>query len=958
MCGIAGIFSYGGSAPPVDREELLRIREAMIRRGPDGAGLWVSPDRRTGLAHRRLAIIDLSESGAQPMATADGRYRITFNGEIYNYRALRAELQAKGCVFRSNSDTEVLLHLYAERGEGMVHALRGMFSFAIHDCLEQRLFLARDPFGIKPLYYADRAGTFRFASQVKALLQGGQVDTTPEPAGHVGFYLWGYVPEPHTLYRGIRSLPAGSSLIVDPSGPGSIVRFFDVTEEFIRADGLSLGAPLGQAAERLHAALSDSVRHHLVADVPVGLFLSSGLDSTTLTALATEVGASDLHTVTLGFNEFRGTPDDETPLAALIARRYATTHRTQWVGRNDFAENLAHMLEAMDQPSTDGVNAYFVSRAAAQSGMKVALSGVGGDELFGGYPSFRDVPRMVGLLGPLRGFAAIGRGFRRVCAPVLERFTSPKYAGLLEYGGGYAGAYLLRRGLYMPWELPRFLDADLVREGWNELQTLARLEDTVRGIGSDAQRVSALELGWYMRNQLLRDADWAGMAHSLEIRVPLADVELFRAVAPLMRAGAASKRDMALAPVQALPAEVLNRGKTGFSIPVRDWLRQSDMAGSVPRGLRGWARKVNPPARRGRRVLALVADAYGGHGGIAKFNRDFLGALCSAPGTAEIVAIPRLMPADPGPLPRKLTYLADALDSKVRYALRIVSVLAGRRPFDIVVCGHINLMPMAWLASVLSGARLVLVVHGIDAWKPTGSAITNALARRVDAYISVSGVTMRRFSAWTHLGNEKGHVLPNSIDLSLFTPGPKDPELVAKYALQGRVLIMTMGRLVSSERYKGFDEVMGVLGEAIREVPGLAYMIAGEGDDRARLEEKADRLGIREHMVFTGFVPEEEKRAYYNLADAFVMPSRGEGFGIVFLEAMACGLPVVGSTIDGSREALRDGELGMLVDPDEPDAIRRAIGEAVRQPKRVREGLEYFSQANFERRVHEIVERW
>jgi glycosyltransferase involved in cell wall biosynthesis len=290
--------------------------------------------------------------------------------------------------------------------------------------------------------------------------------------------------------------------------------------------------------------------------------------------------------------------------------------------------------------------------------------------------------------------------------------------------------------------------------------------------------------------------------------------------------------------------------------------------------------------------------------------------------------------------------------------LKLLGVLARSRSFDLVVCGHINLVPAAWLASVVSGGRLVLVVHGIDAWQPTGSAIANALARRVDAFIAVSSVTQRRFSTWSGLGYERAFVLPNSIDFEVFRPGSRSEDLVRKYALQDKVLIMTLGRLVSGERYKGFDEVMEVLRDAALEVPGLTYMIAGDGDDRPRLEAKAERLGIRDRVVFTGRVPEARKRDYYNLADAFVMPSRGEGFGIVFLEAMACGVPVVGSTADGSREALRDGALGRLVDPDEAVAIRQAIVAAVREPKRIRPGLEYFAYANFERRVHQMLGRW
>ncbi len=957
MCGIAGVFGYADAAPPVDREELLRIREAMIKRGPDGAGLWISPDQRIGLAHRRLAIIDLSESGAQPMATPDGRYRITFNGEIYNYRELRKELQAKGCVFRTNSDTEVLLHLYAERGKEMVHALRGMYAFGIWDSGARTLFLARDPFGIKPLYYADDGKSLRFASQVKALLKGGAIDTSPSAAGHVGFYLWGHLPDPHTLYKGIRALLAGSHMLVS-ARVAEPQKYFSVTKIFESANEAPSHLTRQQDVEKLHTALKDSVRRHLVSDVPVGVFLSAGLDSTTLTALASEVGAGELQTITLGFNEYRGSEEDETFLASRVARTYGTSHKTQWVSRTDFAFHMEEMLEAMDQPSIDGVNTYFVSRAAAQAGLKVALSGVGGDELFGGYPSFRDLPLMTGVLGFAQHAPIFGRVFRRFSAPLLKRFTSPKYAGLLEYGGSYGGAYLLRRGMYMPWELPEFLDGELVRDGWAELQSLLRLEETVGTIRSEFQKVSALELEWYMRNQLLRDADWAGMAHSLEIRVPLVDVELFKCVAPLTAFGRATKKDMAHAPSRALPKEVLKRRKTGFSIPVRDWLRQAGAGATVPTGIRGWARRIHLPQRKPRRILALVSDAFGGHGGIAKFNRDFLGALCSDPDCGEVMALPRLLTSLPGPLPKKLTYLVDGANNKARYIAGLLGVLATRSKFDLVICGHVRLIPIAWVARALSGGRLVLVIHGIDAWKPTGNPVTNALVNRVDAFISVSALTMERFIGWTHLGHERGYLLPNSVDFGVFTPSAKNDVLLQRYGLRDKVIIMTMGRLVSAERYKGFDEVLEILPQLIKDIPTISYMIAGEGDDRSRLQEKARGLGVLDRVVFTGLVPEQRKRDYYTLADAFVMPSRGEGFGIVFLEAMACGIPVVGSTVDGSREALRNGKLGVLADPANPADIRRATLEALGKQKGVPEGLEYFSYANFERRVHQMTGRW
>ncbi len=588
MCGLAGYFAYGRDAPPADMAALERCAEAMRARGPDGDGAWTSDDGRLGLVFRRLAIIDLGASGDQPMQSADGRHVVVHNGEIYNFRALRRELEAEGRVFVSQSDTEVLLHLYARDGAAMVERLRGMYAFAIWDAEKRALFMARDPYGIKPLYYADDGGGFRFASQVKALLAGGGIDTSPAPAGHVGFFVFGYVPEPDTLYRGIRALPAGHTMWIDGSGARAPKRFFDVGEELRRAGTREASAP---AAELLRDALADTVAHHLVADVPVGVFLSSGLDSTTIAALASEHETEGIRAITLGFDEFKGAPSDETPLAAEVARLYGADHDVHWVRQADFTGELDRILAAMDQPTIDGVNTYFVSKAAAEAGLKVALSGLGGDELFGGYPSFRVIPRVVRMLAPLRHAPWLGRAIRVVTEPTIRRLRSPKYAGVLEYGSRYGDAYLLYRAMFMPWELPRVLDADLVREGWAELRARTRLEATVDGLATPRAVISALESSWYMRSQLLRDSDWAGMAHSLEIRVPLVDADLLRRIAPLV-AGRhpPSKRDMAAAPLKKLPASVLDRPKTGFLVPVRDWLAAD--AGVGERGLRGWARMV------------------------------------------------------------------------------------------------------------------------------------------------------------------------------------------------------------------------------------------------------------------------------------------------------------------------------------------------------------------------------
>src|SRR5262247_2245289 len=440
MCGIAGIYAYHYAANPVDRAELQRIRDHMAARGPDGLGEWHSQDERVGLGHRRLTIIDLSERGAQPMASADGKLVVTFNGEIYNFRQLRASLQARGRIFRTQTDTEVLLHLYAEKGESMVNDLRGMFAFGLWDAERNVLLLARDPYGIKPLYYADDGWTLRFASQVKALLAGGKVSRNQEAAGWGGFCLFGSVPEPFTTYQEIRALPAGSTLWVDRIGTHQTKQYFSIAESYCRAEATGPSRNDEELRLGVRQALLDSVRHHLVADVPVGAFLSSGIDSGSLVGLMRDAGQQDIQTVTLAFEEFRGRSEDEAPLAAEIAAQYGTRHTTRFVTEREVCDDLPKILKAMDQPTIDGLNTWFVSKAAHELGLKVAISGLGGDELFGGYPSFRDVPlcvRALAIPGRIPGLGNVARllltGLGR-----FSRVVNPKVAGLLKYGGTYA----------------------------------------------------------------------------------------------------------------------------------------------------------------------------------------------------------------------------------------------------------------------------------------------------------------------------------------------------------------------------------------------------------------------------------------------------------------------------------------------------------------------------------------
>jgi asparagine synthase (glutamine-hydrolysing) len=544
----------------------------MASRGPDGLGEWLAPDGRVGLGHRRLAIIDLSQAGAQPMSS-DGRYWIVFNGEIYNYRELRAELSAHH-DFRSQSDTEAILALFAREGVDGLARLRGMFALAIWDEREKTLLLARDPNGIKPLYYTSDGRYLRFASQVKALVAGGEVSTRVDAAGVCGFLVWGAVPEPWTIYETVKALPAGHLLSAGPAGMGLPVPLPPpaVPETNLDTTG----------------AIEESVVAHLVADVPVAVFLSAGLDSTLVAAIARRHLREPPVTLTLRFREFAGTRDDEGPLAAAVADVLGTRHVERWIDREEFLAGWDEAVDAMDQPSIDGFNTFWVCKAAREAGVKVALSGLGGDELLGGYPSFHDVPawhrwgrRAARVPGLGRAWPALARGLRP---------NQPKLRGFLRHASTFGGCYLLRRALFLPEELPQLLDPSLVRRGLEAYDPVSAAAELVVPGDSEWEAVHRLESALYMRNQLLRDVDWASMAHSVEVRVPFVDAWLQAGArsSAFERPRRVGKAGIVRALAAELPAAVFDRTKTGFRIPTTSWLG----AGSARKGSRGLAERA------------------------------------------------------------------------------------------------------------------------------------------------------------------------------------------------------------------------------------------------------------------------------------------------------------------------------------------------------------------------------
>ncbi|MEO7332244.1 MAG: asparagine synthase (glutamine-hydrolyzing), partial [Minicystis sp.] len=375
MCGIYGYV--GEEASLASPEALEKAIQALWHRGPDDRGTFreTRGDRVVGLAHTRLAIIDLSPSGHQPMLTEDGRYALVYNGEIYNHASIRGELSSLGERFHGSSDTEVLLKAYVRWGKRCLDRLRGMFAFAVWDNVEQRLFLARDRLGIKPLYYTERGRGLAFASEVRTLMATSAAARRLSAPAVASYFAFGAVSGPAAILEGVQALPPAHLLEMDARGNIHVERYWELPLE------PSPGATFLDEVRQIQPILQEAVRLRLIADVPVGIFLSGGIDSSVLTALASVPGGAPVHTFTVTFDEARYS---EAPYAAEVARLYRCSHQQVHLSAARAAQEISGALEALDQPSSDGVNTWFVSKAARAAGLSVALSGLGGDELFAG----------------------------------------------------------------------------------------------------------------------------------------------------------------------------------------------------------------------------------------------------------------------------------------------------------------------------------------------------------------------------------------------------------------------------------------------------------------------------------------------------------------------------------------------------------------------------------------------
>ncbi len=608
MCGIAGLFVPRAVVGAIEQAQLDALRSALLHRGPDANDTWLSSDRKCGLVHTRLAIVDLSPTGAQPMSTPDGRYTVTFNGEIYNHEELRAGLESRGHAFRGRSDTEVLLRLYAEHGARCLDLLDGMYAFAIYDSERHAIFCARDPLGEKPLYLLRTPRLFAFSSETRALVAAQVVSGAPDLAGLGLFLRQGSIPPPFTHLEGVEFMPPGTWIEFGPQHGVSVpTRYYRIP--FVREDE-ALG-DRSEARERVHAALVRSVRRRLRADVPVGAFLSGGLDSSLVAALMQKAGATDLQTFTV---TLPGRRADESEVARLVARHLRVRHTEVPLELDANHDWLDEALAAMDVPSVDGPNTWLVSRAVRQAGLKVACSGLGGDELFFGYPSFQVVPRAARWTHPLAPLRLGRTPARRVMSQLRSGPRLGRAVDAALAGGSLAALWFAKRGLFSEHELLELLD-DSVAAAARAVDPFERLEQLACPTGlAPMRQVSFYELSVYMHDQLLRDTDCMSMAHALEVRVPLIGREVVAATAGC-RASALSGsqpkqllRDIAL---EYLPQEVLRHPKHGFTLDWVDLLTRGTTARDSTAGglLREevYAAERELLARSGRSFARLMA---------------------------------------------------------------------------------------------------------------------------------------------------------------------------------------------------------------------------------------------------------------------------------------------------------------------------------------------------------------
>ena len=563
MCGISGVYWRQNQNKKELNEIVKKMNQFQANRGPDGDGIFIDESNGLAFGHRRLSIIDLSEDGKQPMNYED--IWITFNGEIYNFLELKKELEEKGYKFKTKTDTEVILILYAEYGEKSFEMFRGMFAFALWDNKNKKLFLVKDRYGIKPLYYYSDNEKLIFASTVKAIIKSENIPVQKNIKAYIGFLLFGSVPLPMTTIKNVFAVPAGCYLKFDEIDNKKLVEYYDSLSAFQNKEKIDFK----NTKQKISSLLEDSISHHLISDAPLGVFLSGGLDSSAITALAAKNCEKPIETLSIIFDE---SEFSEKKYQQMVAEKINSVHREIKITKKDFEEGFDEIFEAMDQPTIDGVNTFFIAKAAKEAGLKTVLSGLGSDEIFMGYSSFKKafflrkiqkLPKILKL--PLKFFSLFGGRWSKLS--YLENDAPLNF-------------YLAIRGLFAPREIAKILNISVkeVNGFINELAGLTNLQTSKLNNLSPADLLSYLELKFYLQNQLLKDTDFMSMYYSVEVRVPFLDHSLVEYLSSLpsdLKLNKKLNKPLLVKSVRdLLPEEIFSRPKMGFTFPFEKWLKE------------------------------------------------------------------------------------------------------------------------------------------------------------------------------------------------------------------------------------------------------------------------------------------------------------------------------------------------------------------------------------------------
>jgi len=907
------------------------MRNSMRHGGPDDAGTYIDGEWPLALGVRRLALLDLSPAGHQPMCNANGQLVLAFNGEIYNFQALRAELAGMGYPFVSQTDTEVVLAAYHQWGAACFNRFNGMFGLCIWDKQQQQLILARDHAGMKPLYYFfDKIHQqLYFASEVRAF-KTLRPNWPEDEHWRIHLLAYGHMPEPHTTLQGVKTLPAGHHLVLQlPQFSMQVTPWYKPVVQPLITDA-------AEARATLHQTLQSAVQRQLVADAPLGVFLSGGTDSSLLTILAAGLlPKQQLHTVSLVFDE----PGySERSFQELVVNQTGAQHQAFGVSQQLFQQSLPDILEAMDQPSNDGINAYFISKFARKAGLTAVLSGLGADELFGGYDTFtwgnrtQTLQKLPAWALAMAWMAPNDR---------LKRIAFLKTKSTIAEN-------LFYRGFFIPRQIAQLLDT-------NEAEVASVLfgdnaDNPPPNRNHDALHISNLEQRFYMRNQLLRDTDAMSMWHGLEIRMPFLDrevVELCNSVDPRIRFPAEGKKQFLIKTfLNELPDAIWQRKKMGFSMPFHLWTSHATLAGAADHRLytletqfksgklkwiRYWAYLLSTRqpivfSQPTKKVLFLSLTTFSATGGIQKFNRCFSMALHQL-AVEHNWQVSHLSVYDDRTNP--IYFAASGFlgfgQRKLAFGRHF---LRHAHRYDVVIAGHINLAKLLAVARATTRAQFWLVAHGIEVWQPLGF-LQRWVLQNLHQVLSVSRFTTSKLVALHGVQPSRIGLFPNTVD-PFFASAVAPDKAGLRHQLgieTDKPVLLTVARLAVSEKYKGYDDVLKALPMVTAATGEVTYVLAGKADvaEAARITHLAHALGVNHQLLLMGFVPDEDLPRLYQMADLFVMPSRKEGFGIVFIEAASCGLPLIAGNQDGSADALLNGQLGELVTPGNVVEIGNAI---------------------------------